>query len=320
MPHLAHILLRIFAGLAGAFLLYVAFFLYEDEEARIQNRLEQVWQWIDALHRSAMSKESAFIQGATRATSIIFDSLFGRNLLSSQSLVVSWAFSLASFSAYWVIALRHINGSWVGIALASLFVMAFLPLRRRHAVPREVKRPALLRALVLIVPFCAIASSVLTMDNSDLFAAYYFIVIVGGFIDILFIVYFRWTLRKIAEVTHFWWIIFYISAAGVVAALLIGPLLYEPHSHVAYVANLLCATNLIDLACLLLMVVVMITLAIHRLLWPLIKRPIYAANRKQLIKNSKLLGALGAMLLLYAFPNIPLVKWLTGFLPNLKGS
>jgi hypothetical protein len=60
-------------------------------------------------------------------------------------------------------------------------------------------------------------------------------------------------------------------------------------------------------------------LVVHRLLWPVVKRPIYAANRKQLIKNSKLLGGLGTMLLLYAFPSNPVVKWITHFLPTLKG-
>ena len=70
-PTYVHILLRILAGIAGALLLYVAFFLYEDEEARIQNRLEQIWQRIDALQSSAMSREAAFLQGVTRTTSAI---------------------------------------------------------------------------------------------------------------------------------------------------------------------------------------------------------------------------------------------------------
>ena len=60
--HLLHILLRILAGIAGALLLYVAFFLYEDEEARIQNRLEQVWTKINALQSSAMSKEGVSLE------------------------------------------------------------------------------------------------------------------------------------------------------------------------------------------------------------------------------------------------------------------
>ena len=77
-------------------------------------------------------------------------------------------------------------------------------------------------------------------------------------------------------------------------------------------------TNLVDALCLLLLLVIMLLLLAHRLVWPVIKRPIYAANRKQLIKNTKLLGALGTMLLLYAFPNNPVVNWITHFLPNLK--
>ena len=36
MPSIARILLRILGGIAGTLLLYVAFFLYEDEEAGIQ--------------------------------------------------------------------------------------------------------------------------------------------------------------------------------------------------------------------------------------------------------------------------------------------
>lgn len=36
--------------------------------------------------------------------------------------------------------------------------------------------------------------------------------------------------------------------------------------------------------------------------------------------NTKLLDALGTMLLLSAFPNNPLAKWFTHFLPSLKGA
>ncbi len=77
MPNFVYILLRILAGVAGALLLYVAFFLYEDEEARIQNRLDQIWQKIDALQSSAMSREVSFLQGVTRTTSAILDRLLG---------------------------------------------------------------------------------------------------------------------------------------------------------------------------------------------------------------------------------------------------
>jgi hypothetical protein len=64
-------------------------------------------------------------------------------------------------------------------------------------------------------------------------------------------------------------------------------------------------TNFVDALCLLLSLVIMLLLLAHRPTWPLTKRPTYAANRKQIIQNTDLLGAVGTMLILYAFPQPP---------------
>ena len=95
MPNFVHILLRTLAGIAGLLLLYVAFFLYDDEEARLQNRLEQIWKRIDVLQSSAMSREGAILQGVSRTASATLDRLLGNKLLSLRSLAVSMAFSAA---------------------------------------------------------------------------------------------------------------------------------------------------------------------------------------------------------------------------------
>ena len=87
----------------------------------------------------------------------------------------------------------------------------------------------------------------------------------------------------------------------------------------AYTLINISMTNLVDAACILLLIVVMTVLLSHRIIWPLIKRPLYAANRKGLIKNTKLPGYLGIVLLSYALPNNPFVQWLTDFLPKIKG-
>ena len=78
------------------------------------------------------------------------------------------------------------------------------------------------------------------------------------------------------------------------------------------------ASSFVDLFCMLLLIVVMAAPLTHRLVWPFIKRPIYAANRKQLIKNSKLLGTLGAMALLYAFKGNPVLRRILDFLPKVR--
>ena len=166
----------------------------------------------------------------------------------------------------------------------------------------------------------------------------YLLTPVGVLMDTFFVIFFRWILTKAAGLTRFWAIKLYFIATILVAALLIGPAvvlivpsLYPHFFPLAIVLGpemttlnhllvcLLSSTNVVDALCLLLLLLIMALLMTHRLLWPLIKRPVYAANRKQLVKNTKLLGALGTMLLLYAFPNNPVVKWLTQFLPNLKG-
>ena len=154
---------------------------------------------------------------------------------------------------------------------------------------------------------------------------YYIFIVPSVLADICFIAFFRWVLGKIAASRSTGPIILCLIAVTVITALLIGPavtFLLTPRREMeswVFVLVYISLTNVVDAACLLLLALVMLLLLAHRLCWPLIKRPIYAANRKQFIKNSKLLGALGAMLLLYAFPNNPLVKWITHFLPFLKG-
>jgi len=170
------------------------------------------------------------------------------------------------------------------------------------------------------------SSSLAASIEPDLFLNIfcYVFIVPSVLADICFIAFFRWVLRKIAAFRSTGPIILCLIAVAVITALLIGPavrFLLTPRVEMeswVFVLVYISLTNVVDAACLLLLALVMLLLLAHRLCWPLIKRPIYAANRKQLIKNSKLLGTLGTMLLLYAFPNNPVVKWITHLLPNLK--
>src|SRR5271166_1173535 len=89
--HLLHILLRILAGIAGAVL------LYEDEEARIQNRLDALWSGIDKLHKHSLSWESAFLQTVSRICTQLLDRIFGTKIFSLQSTAVVFVASCVSF-------------------------------------------------------------------------------------------------------------------------------------------------------------------------------------------------------------------------------
>lgn len=353
MPHALHILLRILAGIAGALLLYVAFFLYEDEEARIQNRLEEIWKRIDALHSSAISKEAAFLQGVTQTITEFLDDLLGPDILSTRAIGVSMAFSLGSF-LLWntfgpVSTASMLSPATIFWARLLFIVGVFVVLTR---IEKKASRSILNgNNLIILGLLCSIffVYGFVGMNPEEglgLYLALGIVVFPGFWVDVLFIAFFRWVLKAISSTATLWTIIGCLVAVATVGLLLSGPAILaslprlhqsfafnfetvaddrffnRPHSLEHLVIFVLCqvsTTNLVDALCLALLTAMITILLVHRLLWPLIKRPIYAANRKQLIKNTKLLGALGTMLLLYAFPNNPLVKWITGFLPNLKG-
>ena len=294
MQHLAHILLRILAGIAGALLLYVAFFLYEDEEARIQNRLEQIWKRIDAVQSSAMSKEVAFLQGATRTTSTILDRLLGHKLLSVQSIAVSMALSLGSYLlCYWLRVVELTPSSDyilpLGIVVLLLFALGSLPAftSGRGTAFRVLqslteKRPYYFGMMIFVI-WATWWTTGMSAPLNILLAASFTIlavVIFGVLMDIFFIAFFRWVLRRISGFMSARTIILCLFAVSAAVALLIGPVVatrilydrgyFDPHHLTAAIlvvmfSSFVSLTNLTDVLCLLLLIVVMLLLLAHRL-------------------------------------------------------
>ena len=62
MTHIALIIARTVVISVGALLMYIAFFLHEDEEGKLQNRLELLWVRIDDLQSHALSKNTIFLK------------------------------------------------------------------------------------------------------------------------------------------------------------------------------------------------------------------------------------------------------------------
>jgi len=57
----------------------------------------------------------------------------------------------------------------------------------------------------------------------------------------------------------------------------------------------------------LIIVLLMLAALLHRILWPILARPVYAVYRRGVIKQSKLLGTVGILSLSFAWPNNPLI-------------
>src|SRR5215510_7579460 len=96
MPHWIAIALRGLALVTGMFCLYIAIFMYETEQGKLQNFLEDLWVRIEDLRLAAMSSRAAFLRVVAGATADAFDRLFSQQLLSLRAWAVSASFSLAS--------------------------------------------------------------------------------------------------------------------------------------------------------------------------------------------------------------------------------
>jgi photosystem II stability/assembly factor-like uncharacterized protein len=249
-----HYLLHIFAGVAGALLLYSALFLYADENKLQQNRLEQIWQEIYALQERALSKKVAFLRVAASSTRTALDFILGKKLLSMRAGTITVLFSLAS-TLVWLV-----KSPQASLGIRSLMVLFCLLLQIMGSVPAcaqsDLTSPSLQRSIVKwlywfgVVVFAVVAQlfilyrlSLGTLDNE--LEPYFLVfavlahdhpfVVVLAFVlaelsiltalatDIFFLALFRWVIRRITELSQLWAIALYFLLAGTVGALLAGP-------------------------------------------------------------------------------------------------
>ena len=94
------IVFRLVFGLLGLFCLSIGFLIYEDEEQRIQNLLENCWIRLDNLRGHAISIQKGGVASIARVTSRVIDSLLGSRLFSLRALVASSCLSFAFACLY----------------------------------------------------------------------------------------------------------------------------------------------------------------------------------------------------------------------------
>jgi hypothetical protein len=127
--------------------------------------------------------------------------------------------------------------------------------------------------------------------------------------DVLFIVFIRWTLRQTSKYTTLARIatgLIFICLLGFGLSLVplfattgtIHPLVRLDLSVLPYaILRLLALFNLVDLTLSSAVVFMFVILLIHKLAWSVMERPIYACARYDVIRNKKLLWAVGSALI-----------------------
>ena len=305
--------LRALSAGAGLLLLYAAFFLYEDEQQRVQSTIEALWIRIDEL-RTTSEKAAAFFQAVAGIGVRVIDRIFGPSSLSLQSFAVSSYLLTASSNLLAPFVLTghlptNFSEDW-GERFWAPMLLGFLPalFQKRWAV------------WVSGIPFILGCAFMIGITGYDLLqgASFYgelrFLKAIGApdaaalFLTILAVavdrVILKWWCRRPT-----------LSAAALVAllnaaflTLATGPWLFSSHSssgsqHSPTFLEDMSASMLFPALIAALIVIVMGVTVLHRVLWPLMARPLYALAQHGVVRQSKLLGSLGFGLLAFGIGN-----------------
>jgi len=313
-------LLHVIVGVTGFLLLYIGLFLNETEEGQLQSRLEDLWIRVDDLQSRAISRQAALLQQVSKLTSEGLDGLFGRKLFSIACLASCLCFALASNALSIVLLgsgdiLEGIKPALLILSLLLLLAGFFRRLRYFgfvmlgvgiygvltgaagfHETPAEI-------VFSLIVNLISVAS-------------------VFGFIAIT-----RWSLQKAARLSSTAAIVALILLNIAIGAGLMSPILFSASHHYSIAMTskrvgdvfsrphaglvLLYAVaqmNLFTAIVAFTIVFVLFATLAHRIVWPIMARPLYAAHRHGIIRQHRLLAGLGLLCLTLAWPNNIVVK------------
>lgn len=314
ITHLSLLLSRIVIATFACFLLYVALFTYEDEQGRLQNRLDELWIRVDEMRRAATAGHTAFLKSAISLVNAGLDSLYGPKLLSPRSLAVTLSYSIGSLHllvSYYAYSSPNF-GDVMFFGIAILLGTSVLFVKQARMVSTWswtiilLDIPLLAFGPVLGAPRPFTLSSLREEWTASGEAFLFSTSLAGGVIcDVLFIMINRSLLKSAGRVKSG------VSATLIVVCNVALGILYmlpyflsqsnvigEGWDLIAAIS----ATNMITALVASAIVVVMIAALAHPLFWGLINRPIYAMAQRGVVRRPALLLSVAIMMLTWAFP------------------
>ena len=160
--------------MCGCLSLYMALFLYEDEEKLLDekfvNILNKLWIELDDVSKKAVAKNTLFMQRTAEVVSVGFDYLFGKRLLSRRVLTLSLCYSNISAGLVAVMADRLFlsdvslrESLLAGVYAALFFGLALLTILR----PQHLKAVFLSATFLAIAPYLIQAAAALYVQLLD---------------------------------------------------------------------------------------------------------------------------------------------------------
>jgi hypothetical protein len=320
---------RVVAGLSGLATLYVAWFVYEDEEKLLQSKVETWWLQFDDLRNNMVSRQAAFVVVVAQKAHDALDTVFGPSLMAKDAIASATCLALAGYLAAILLdGLQHFsivtNGA-IATASVAAFACGIAPL----ASDRFRKFPRVLLWVVVVVcildfigQFFALAISLVTEEmppgypsllsvavgpfaSSGAFAA-------GVALILLQVAAARRALNLTVVSKSEWPVVRSMFLIGVAIAIVLAATwmssdAFSPDSftlqNLLFLAGtLILGTSIIAAVLYILFAGTAVIMLLHRMAWPLVSRLLYSLQRYKIVQSKKTLNAIGAVLLGVAIP------------------
>lgn len=337
----------------GLAMMGLASMMYEDEEGRLQSRIkrfqgrvENWWIKVDDSRKASMPWVAQFVQAFANLVGRCLDRIFTKRLLSMRlvgiSLLLSMASSLLSIIVLPLIlhSARLPSPGNAVFQFSRLLILTLLPaISESPSMPLKPWLPRIMRFLWWIF----IIRIILTVADFLVFTAHssaagaslaanaaILLPLLFGLsatCDVSFILFTRWTFRRISTSNTVRGILLWIL---LLLLFLVLVLVATPLAGVGVMKYSMLAggillfsifVNSIDIVLVLATLIVAGLLLAHRVVWPLIERPLYAIQRIELVdrgewkKRKSWLWAFGVFLIVIAIPGLP--SWIKALLEKI---
>ena len=251
------------------------------------------------------------MQAVASLTERGFNRLFGKNLLPLRLIGISVCFSVASFFLFGFVGSAFSHNPPAASPLGAFCLFLFFV--GIGLVPAFVEDQWLLwlwggAVVVQLVPLgrlLVFASSVQGAAFAARGAGYLLLAFMISFaFDVLYIVLTRWILRRVSRIDRAREIILAIFAnLLILVILLVAPIeigfkVFAFAPTLAAVIMISFILNSVNFVVGFAALILAFLLLLHRLVWPVLERPLYAFQRFDLIRNKKLLWGIGLALVI----------------------
>ncbi len=311
--------IQILAIAVGSLCLYIAFFLYEDEESRLHNALENLWIRVNDRSDNASTFIRRLVTETAKLSSRAFDAIFGPTLFSVRAVGVSFSYALASMSVYLIAATGRPNIPAVWAMPVIFVALGSLPaLMGGRRIERLIFLLPLSFAIFLIMFTWTIASEYVRRPDpygpEFLLINYIFVgsLALSVPIDFLWSLLVRWVSRKVSAsqklLPTLISLLIYLAAPGILLTVgqsgMIAGVMHRNPWLGSFLVLLMASRAFLVVTASVFTIVFGVVL-LHKFVWPLIDRTIYAVARHRVLQNRRLIGVIGFALIVGAVGSAP---------------